>query len=493
MFELTKRLEPCWLRTKPPLKGTLNKMKNLRKIASLLLCVCMLLGMTAIAEETAEIAADTVVATVNGVDVTWADLEPSYQNFVSQYGTYYEDAFLRAVALENAITEKLLMEKAVEYNVAELSAEEIAELDAAAESDVENAISQYIAYFHADLTEESSEEDLAAARAEAEAYYAENGITLDSVKADYQHYAIIGKVEGLMVQDATVTDEEVEAYYQSLVEADKALYENDIAAYVDYNNQVDMMAMYAAMYGSASNMDYAWYKPEGFRAVKHILLPIDETLMTTYTDLQARYEEQESAAETAEAAEEATEEAAEETVEEVEPVTLEMINEAKAAILTSVADKIEEINTRIADGADFDELIATYGVDADGNPSDPGMASEPYMTTGYEVCAVSSNYVPEFVEAAMSIAEVGGVSAPYLSDYGIHIVKYIGDVAGGPVAMTDAQRAAKGAELLSSKQNELYMATVEEWMAHSDITYTGAVQTLADLEAQSAAAADDAE
>ena len=439
------------------LKGTLNGMKNLMKMLSVLLCLCMLLGMTAVAEETAEaITAETVVATLNGEEITWGDLESNYNNLIAQYGSYYDDAFLRAVALENGITERLLAAKAVEFGVAELSAEEMAELSAAAENDLEGGIQSYISYFYPDLTDESSEEEKAAARAEAEQYYADAGYDLEGLKAEYVHYTVIGKVEALMMQDVTVTDEEVEALYQSLVEADKALYENDIAAYVDYNAQVDMMAMYAQMYGSASNMDYAWYKPEGFRAVKHILLPVDEELMAAYTDLQARYEEQQSDA----AAAEETGEAAETTEEAAEPVTAEQVNEAKAAILASLADKIEEINTKIADGADFDALIAEYGVNADGTPSDPGMVNEPYMTSGYEVCAASSNYVPEFVEASMSIAEVGGVSAPYLSDYGIHIVKYIGDVAGGPIEMTDYQREMKRAELLSTKQNEQYMTTV---------------------------------
>ena len=453
-------------------------MKNLRKFAALLLALCMLLGMTALAEEAApEMAADTVVATLNGANITWGDMAASYATFVSQYGTYYDDAFLRAVALENAITEKLLADKAVEFGLAELTEEEIAQLDANAEAALESGIESYIAYFHPEITEESTEEEKAAAREEALNYYNENGSDLESVKADYKHYYIISKVESMMVQDVTVTDEEVEALYQSLVEADKALYENDIAAYADYNAQVDMMAMYAQMYGSASNMDYAWYKPEGFRAVKHILLEVDETLMNNYTDLQARFEEQQHEEE---AAEETAEEAAEEAAE---PVTAEMINTAKAEILASLADKIEEINTKINEGVEFDELIAAYG-------TDPGMVNEPYMTTGYEVCAASANYVPEFVEASMSIAEVGGVSAPYLSDYGIHIVKYIADVPGGPIEMTDAQRAAKQAQLLTEKQNEKYLETVQGWLADCEVTYTGAVATLEELEAQTPAAAE---
>ncbi len=462
-------------------------MKNLRKILSLLLCACMLLGMTAMAEtaepapETAapaELTADTLLATVNGEALTWGTVEMLYNNLVAQYGSYYDLTLaenvelFRAVAMENAITEMLLMQKAVEFGLSELTAEEIAALEETANADWEGGIQNYLDYMYPDYTEETSAEEIAAAREEAIAYYNGNGYSPETLVANYKRYAVMDKVQNLLLQDVTVTDEEVEELYQSLVAADKEKYENDIAAYVDYNNQVDMMAYYAMMYGSYSEMDYAWYKPEGFRAVKHILLPVDETLMAAYTDLQARYEEQVSAEE---AAADAAAEETETAEAPVEPVTAEQVTAAKANVLASLADKIDEINQKIADGADFDELIAAYGVDADGNPSDPGMASEPYMTSGYEVCAASSNYVPEFVEAAMSIAELSGVSAPYLSDYGVHIVKYIADVPGGPVEMTAEQREAKRASLLNTKQNELYTATVEGWMTDSAIEYTGAV------------------
>lgn len=469
-------------------------MKNLRKLVSLLLCVCMLLGMTALAEEAAapaeetavvevaELAPEAVLATVNGEELTWADVEPIYENLATQYASYYDlnqpenVELFRALAMDNAIVETLLMQKAVEFGLAELSAEEIAALEATAQADWEGGIQNYLDYIYPDFGEETTEEEIAAAREEAIAYYNANGYSPESLSENYKRYAVMDKVQSMMLQDVTVTDEEIEALYQSLVAADKELYENDIAAYVAYNQQVDMMAYYAMMYGSASEMDYAWYKPEGFRAVKHILLPVDEALMAAYTDLQARYEEQQSDAAVAETAEETTEEAA-------EPVTAEQVNAAKAAALASLAEKIDEIMQKVNEGVDFDELIATYGVDADGNPSDPGMANEPTKTTGYEVCAASSNYVPEFVEASMSIAEVGGVSAPYLSDFGVHIVKYIGDVAGGPIEMTDAQREAKRASLLYTKQNELYVTTMEGWLAESAIEYTGVVTDVNTLQA----------
>ena len=483
-------------------------MKHLRTLLSLLLCACLLLGAIAMAEDTAEptaapeaqpaleeIADDAVIATLNGTEITWADAKTHYNAIVNQFGNYYDLTnpvnvqMFRAVAMENTITDFLLDQKAVELGLSELTEAELAELDASAASDWDAAIQSYMT--QNGLTEESTEEQKAALKADAEAYFNGAGYDPEILKAEYRRYAVWEKVQNQILEGITVTDEEVEALYQSLVAADKELYENDLIAYVDHNSQVDMMSFYAAMYGSANDMDYAWYKPAGFRAVKHILLPADEALMTAYTDLQARYEEQQSHAE--EAAQDAQDnpaaepaEGAEATAEPqptAEPVTAEQVSAAKAAILASLADKIEEINQKIAEGADFDELIATYGVDAEGNPSDPGMTSEPYKTSGYEVCSASSNYVPEFVEAAMSIPELGGVSAPYLSDYGVHIVKYIADVPAGPVEMTAAQREAKRASLLSSKQNEKYAATIDEWLAASTLTYSGVVTSYDELAA----------
>ena len=476
----------------------------MKKILSLLLCLCLLFSAAALAEDTAaaELQDTDVLATVNGAELTWADVAPVYDSLVSSYGNYYDltDSanveLFRAVAMQNKINEVIMQAKIAELGIA-LTDEEAAAAEEDAQSDWDNAISSYISQQHSDLTDESSQEDKDAANAEAVQYFNDLGYSPESLKENYKQYALYDKLEATIVQDVTVTDEEVEALYQELVESDRALYENDIAAYVDYNNYVDQMAMYAMYYGTDSSMDYAWYRPAGFRAVKHILLPVDAELMQTYQDLQARLEEQvesetegdeESAAAAAAAEETADAEATAEPTEE--PVTQEQVDEAKAAILASIADKIDEIYAKIEEGVDFDELIAEYGVNEDGTASDPGMTSESYKTSGYEVSSASTNYVAPFVEAAFSVDNVGDVSAPYISSYGVHIVKYIADIPAGPIEMTAEQREAKRTELLTSKQNELYTATMDQWNQEADITYTGLTPSYADIEAREAAAAE---
>lgn len=474
----------------------------MKKILSLLLCLCLLFSAAALAEDTAaaELQDTDVLATVNGTELTWADVAPVYDSLVSSYGNYYDltDSanveLFRAVAMQNKINEVIMQAKIAELGIA-LTDEEAAAAEEDAQSDWDNAISSYISQQHSDLTDESSQEDKDAANAEAVQYFNDLGYSPESLKENYKQYALYDKLEATIVQDVTVTDEEVEALYQELVESDRTLYENDIAAYVDYNNYVDQMARYAMYYGTDSSMDYAWYRPAGFRAVKHILLPVDAELMQTYQDLQARLEEQvesetEGDEESAAAAAEETADAEATAEPTEEPVTQEQVDEAKAAILASIADKIDEIYAKIEEGVDFDELIAEYGVNEDGTASDPGMTSEPYKTSGYEVSSASTNYVAPFVEAAFSVDNVGDVSAPYISSYGVHIVKYIADIPAGPIEMTEAQREAKRTELLTSKQNELYTATMDQWNQEADITYTGLTPSYADIEAREAAAAE---
>ena len=468
----------------------------MKKILSLLLCLCLLFSAAALAEDTAaaELQDTDVLATVNGTELTWADVQPVYDSLVSSYGNYYDltDSanveLFRAVAMQNKINEVIMQAKIAELGIT-LTDEEATAAEEDAQSDWDNAISSYVSQQHSDLTDESSQEDKDAANAEAVQYFNDLGYSPESLKENYKQYALYDKLEATIVQDVTVTDEEMEAWYQELVESDRARYENDIAAYVDYNRKVEQTN---ALYGTAI-MDYAWYRPAGFRAVKHILLPVDDDLMTTYQDLQARLEEQVEAAtedtEDTAAADTADAEATAEPTEE--PVTQEQVDEAKAAILASIADKIDEIYTKIEAGVDFDELIAEYGVKEDGTASDPGMTSEPYKTNGYEVSSVSTNYAAPFVEAAFSVDNVGDVSAPYISQFGVHIVKYIADVPAGPIEMTAEQREARRTELLASRQGGLYTATMDQWNQEA-VVFTGLIPSYADIEAREAAAAEEA-
>ena len=486
-------------------KESVKRMNKLQKWISLALCACMLMSAAALAEQTLEVPGaevevtaavastepeiqdDVVLAVVNGENVTWADVKDDYENVLYNLGSQYDITHpdnirvFRTLALESQIDETVRLQQAKALGVDQLSAQALAEIQAEADSDWEEAIESYCEE-NAGITEGSTEEEKAQAKLAAQAHYLELGYTQEILRQLYIKFDIFDRLEQMAVQDVVVTDEDIAKDYQEKVAADKEIYENDINAYIEYNNYVEQSAMYAMMTGSASNLELAWYKPAGFRAVKHILLPVDEALMAEYKELQARLEEQ--IHEEPEATEAAVAEAATEAAAAQPVVTQADVDAAKAKILSSVAGKVDEISQKVAEGVDFDELIVTYGVKADGTASDPGMLSEPYKTEGYEVASASNNYVPEFVAAALSLNQIGDVSAPYLSDYGVHIVKYLADVPAGPVKMTAAQQQAARADLLEIRQQEAYSEQLVKWKATADIQYTGVILSIAQLEAQ---------
>lgn len=486
-------------------------MKKMKKFLALFLSICLLAGTVAAfaqeqtaAEPTAteaetqatpveELAKDTLLATVNGANVTYADAEPWYNSFVSNYGSYYDLTdpsivrIIRAIALENAINEVLLLQKAKENGLDVLTAEEETQVNSSADADWQSALDSYVSY-NGNLTDTSTDEEKAAAQAAALEYYTGNGYSQELLRKWYRNDFVIERARNLLTKDAAVTDEEVEQKIADLIAADTELYKDNVAAYEEYNNYVKQMEMYGAYYGSTETLNPAMYHPAGYRAIKHILLNVDETLMSKYTDLVARMEEQmddevsqaqsgETAIETeptASAAADATPEPSQ------EPVTQADIDQAKADILASVAATVEEINQKLAAGESFDSLVEQYG-------QDPGMKSEPYKSSGYEVALESTSYDKDFVAGAFTVDHIGDVTAPILSSFGVHIMQYFGDVPEGPVTLTDAQREAIKNELLTTRQNELYNAGLDQWVAQADIVYTGVVPSMKDIEAEEAA------
>jgi len=469
-------------------------MKKKNQWLSLLLCLCMLAGAAALAEEqpaapeisSAELQDHVVLATMNGEEITWGHIKEDYQGLVNQAGAYYDmtspanvDMF-RAYVLEDWISRRVTLAQA-EANGIVLSQEEQAEIITQADASWEDAIANYIEYYYPDINDESGQEERDEARAAAEAYYGEMGFDLPRLREISLQNEQVQRLYALVTQDVAVTDADVEADYQAKVAADREMFGNDIAAYFEYNDYVDQMNMYAMMTGTAGEMEHAWYRPAGFRAVKHILLTVDEELMAKYRDLQARLEEQmDKEAAQAEGEEGA---AVPPETEQTSAVTQADLDQAKADILASLAGPIDEISQKAAQGVSFDELIETYAVNEDGSPTDPGMVNEPYQTDGYDVARESINYVPEFVEAAFSVDHIGDVTAPYLSDYGVHILKYIGDVEAGPILMTAEQREARRASLLEQRKQELFSQKEAEWRAAATVTYTGVVPTIAEIEA----------
>ena len=438
---------------------------------------------TAETTETADASASTetpaaepvLLATVNGQEIrsdnkAMQDLISYYTEFYASYGYDTTDpgmqSMFQAVGLEWAVESVLYSQKAQELNVPDMTEEQRASMTQTAKAEWDAAVEYYMTAV-GNLTETPTEEEKAAARETALAYIETNyGYSEESYVNSYidgmRESQMRENVQKAVLGDINVTDDEIAAHFNEIVEDDKENYENNIPMY-EYSTQYMNQSSY--------------YVPEGYRGITHILLEVDEELMNNYKNLTASLEEQEEQAtaddntETTEAPAENAEAPAETAEATAEPVTQEMVDAARQAILDSVKDKVDEINAKYQAGTPFADLIAEYG-------TDPGMTVEPNKTNGYAVHKESILYDPVFTEGAMALEKVGDISEPVLGTYGVHILHYTRDIPAGAVEMTDEIRSTLSNELQEELEQAAVSAMVADWISQADIQYTEEGQQL---------------
>ena len=426
------------------------------------------------AAEEATVEEPVLLASVNG-DEIWSNndaMKQVYDYYTDYFESYGYDvnepgiqALLQNEALKWAIQSTLYHQKAEQLGVTVTEADE-EQLKADLKKSWDDTVEEFMSYIGG-ATQDSTEEELAQARQTALEYIeATYGYTEESYIAEFLQDAkeqkLLQEVQDKAIGPVEVTDDEVTAYFNELVEEDKEQFEGNVAMY-EYSTQY--------MGGSS------YYMPEGYKGITHILLAVDPELMENYTNLSAQLEEQEegeiadeAGEETAEAGEETAEAAPEETKE---PVTQEMVDAAYQAIMDSVKPQVDEIMAKLNAGTPFADLVAEYG-------TDPGMTVEPTKSEGYSVHPDSIMFDSAFTEGAKTLQKVGDVSDPVLSQFGVHILYYNRDVPAGAVELTDEIKEALKEDLLSDKESEAASAMVEAWIAEAEIIYTNEGQAILD-------------
>ena len=263
--------------------------------------------------------------------------------------------------------------------------------------------------------------------AETEAWFAESGKaawdqalqdvmdsmrTADSSDDELMVYAL-AYAESLGVSEQTYVDYFRTAYAQEnyhqwliretpITDADvQSAYEARIAdSEALYAN--DVAAFETALYNGTE----AWYTPAGYRSVLQILLPAE--------------------------------------------------GDTAEAKLQSVQPTLEVINTLLADGESFENLITLYSADG---------------ATAYPVHLESTLWADEFVAAAFSaeMAVPGSVSQPVVSDLGVHILYYLSDIAAGPVVLTDEIRELLAAQLYQERYAAAQTERINELAAAAQV------------------------
>jgi len=358
------------------------------------------------------------------------------------YNYYYGMAFDRTdkAAIETAqnqaiqyLTEKAVVDaKLEEYGFLTFTDEELAEIQAAAQEDYQLYYDTINNFFFTGSELTGDELDAAIKAEMTNMGYPDEASLAESYKYSKAQEKLVAEIN----KDVAVSEEELLTEYNALVEADKSTY-----------------AASPAAYGTALvNGETPYYAPAGYRYVKHILLQFAQEDQSFIDELQLTISEKTAEIEALGADEDASALNA-----ELEQLQADLAA-AQETAYANLQPAIDEINAKIAQGVEFEELIAEYN-------QDPGMTAE---TEGYAVSSVSTDWVTEFTEASMALAAVGDVSAPVRSSYGIHIIKYQSDIAEGEVGL-DTVREPLTEELLSVKSSANVETVLSQWVEEANV------------------------
>jgi len=353
----------------------------------------------------------------------------------SQYGislsSYGLETQFKQQSADALMTGAALKAKAEELGMYDLDDATLAAMTEEAKENLESYVQSVLPSFAVEgLSEEEARED-------AVEYLAEMGYTEESMLESLITSYVDEQMYNYIVADVVVTDEDVAAAYDALVTSQQGTLTNDAA----FNSARE------------SGQVIAWY-PEGYRIVKHVLVMFSEEQYASYRELSAALSDLEA---------ELTAESEEGRGAEEINADIESTQAALDALYAELVPEAQQVIDEFNEGVAFAELIEKYG-------DDPGMTEEPTKTLGYAVTNAYGTWDPAFVDGAMAIAEVGGISDMVFGMNGIHIIYYESDVEAGAVALESVFEGVK-ADALEEKQKEAYNALTAEWIAELNPVY----------------------
>ncbi|MCL1854555.1 MAG: peptidylprolyl isomerase [Clostridia bacterium] len=274
---------------------------------------------------------------------------------------------------------------------------------------------------------------------------------------DAQDKKVLERLKAEVVKDVQVTEEEIQTDYEEKVVSEKTSYESSLSAYGT-----------AVMQGTT-----VYYRPAGYRYVKNLLVKFTDEDSAAISDLEGHIREknmeltdmvtslaslpEDVASDTEQdAANRAEWEASKDRLDKEIADLNGNLEDTKEMAYAGVQTVIDEILAKISEGADFDALMEEFGQDS-------GMQASPAKEEGYLVCEGDSNWVPEFTDAAMALDKIGDISPAVRTGYGIHLLKYVNDLAEGDVPLEELKDIISE-EILQAKQDAKYDAALEEWV-----------------------------
>ncbi len=369
--------------------------------------------------------------------------------------------------LDQLAREMVVKQKITEMGLDKYSEEEEAAFKADAQKEYDESL-ETIKMLMGNKDENGNEVDDETVLKNAQNYLLMMGMTPESLAETTKINKQTEAFKKELIKDVTVSDEEVEKFFNESVDQQKAQFDADINAFGgNYNQGAEVL-----------------YAPKGYRYVKQIFTKISDENASAITALQTELQSaqtvltsaQKSVTDNTEAlADEGIKEDFKKELEEQAPVLKTALEDAQKKV-DELTKKLEDLNTtafeeaktradavkaKLEGGADFAAVIES-------DNQDPGMNQEPIKTTGYAVAEGLNTFDPAFVSAAMALQNVGDVSDVVKGQQGFYIIRYEGDVQEGVVNIDTVKEKLQGV-LLTQKQEEAFNTAVDGFVKDANV------------------------
>ncbi|MDO5324235.1 MAG: hypothetical protein Q4G06_09440 [Clostridia bacterium] len=361
---------------------------------------------------------DEVVAEFGGGELMASEVIEEYNARLACYmfEGYSEEevseTLLREV-MEDMVFERVLEAHARELGVYELTAADEQQIAAEAQQRYEEQLSYARSLVR---TGEMSDAEVEAA---AQSYLLESeGVNQASIEAELRASWWMDKLYDALTANVSVGSGEIMTAYNEALADQK---ERFLASAEDYE-------------AAQISGEVIVYNLPGYRRVKMVGLSFDSfDAMTAVDELNAQIAALDASADA------------------------EQIAELQAQIdayYAPLEEKANELLQSMTDGGDMESLSSQYGGE---------------MEEGC-VCADSSLWTQEIIDAAMALAAPGDVSGIVRTGDGVYILQYVEDVPEGTVAMSEVYDALS-AQTQETARYLAYETQINAWMEEADPKY----------------------
>ncbi len=415
-----------------------------------------------------------VVAEIGDEKITLGEVKETFDSYISYFTNYgYDlssDPEMRAMLLDDVVNSlveaKLISVKANELGYAEFDEEEQAELQERIESELE----ELDAYYRAQAESEAeSDPNIDVDERTMELILEEAAYNMGDEDATYDEYAafltetvtdtyIQELLQNDQLKDVALTEEQIQAEYDSLVEEQMTYYAETPEAY-KYDEEA---------FEKSGTAPVA-YAPEGYSRILHIFCAFEDALPSEYEANEADMaliEDEYGALAFAAALDGTAGDAGKMQELVAQYKELQSANEAMYEEYSAAArEKANDLYAQLNNGADFATLVQ--------EESSPDNYSD-YLIFSEKGILIAPDYAcdddwSDVVKEQFSKLSIGTYSEPFADEDGYHIIYYLADEPAGTVELSSIEEGIRG-YLLEEIRTTEWEAIIDAWMNDGTVT-----------------------